>query len=333
MTFKPTPQEKLDEALALYEQYGHSIKRAAEAAGMPATTLRDRLRVIRDGPRKRNAPKALRQTSLYSRHFVVTDTQDKPGAPKDHLKWVGQAIVDYAPDVVVHIGDHWDMPSLNMHELPGSAFMEGQQFNEDIECGNRSWRTLFAPMYAEMEKTGWDPERHFTVGNHEDRADRFAAMNPRFRHLISTDKMRTEDFQRHKFGDIVDIGGVLYSHFFSNPHSGRAIGGTPQNRLNKICQSFVMGHVQGLEIGSKLTPTGKTMHGVVAGSCYLHRESYRGVHQKHFRGVVILNEVRDGDFCIMPLSLAYLCRKYENMELRAYMEGEHPDEDWSHLGD
>jgi hypothetical protein len=46
------------------------------------------------------------------RIFVVPDTQVKPDAPIDHLLWAGRYAVDRKPDVVVFIGDHWDMPSL-----------------------------------------------------------------------------------------------------------------------------------------------------------------------------------------------------------------------------
>jgi hypothetical protein len=39
----------------------------------------------------------------------------------------------------------------------------------------------------------------------------------------------------------------------------------------------------------------------------------------HWRGVVVLNEVRDGQFCEMPLTLDYLCRKYEHMSVARYL--------------
>jgi hypothetical protein len=42
------------------------------------------------------------------------------------------------------------------------------------------------------------------------------------------------------------IDGVHYSHYFSNTHSGKPIGGSIDNRLNKIGHSFVAGHEQGL---------------------------------------------------------------------------------------
>lgn len=65
--------------------------------------------------------------------------------------------------------------------------------------------------------------------------------------------------------------------------------------------------------------TGFIRHGIVAGSCYLHDEEYKGMANSHWRGIVVLNEVKKGEFCEMPLSLNYLCGKYEGVSLNRYM--------------
>ena len=79
--------------------------------------------------------------------------------------------------------------------------------------------------------------------------------------------------------------------------------------------------------------SGKTLYGLVAGSAYLHVEDYRGRQgQRHWRGIVVLNEVQDGEYDIMPLSLRYLCRRYEGMSLIDYMNKKYPNADnWDHL--
>jgi hypothetical protein len=114
--------------------------------------------------------------------------------------------------------------------------------------------------------------------------------------------------------------GVAYAHYFANPNTGKAIAGTISNRLSKIGASFVQGHQQGLMQGNVQYATGVTRFGIVAGSCYLHDEGYKGHANNHFRGVVILNEVKDGQFCEMALSLDYLCRKYEGTSLARFMQ-------------
>jgi hypothetical protein len=67
----------------------------------------------------------------------------------------------------------------------------------------------------------------------------------------------------------------------------------------------------------------------VAGSCYAHDEEYRGAQgQGHWRGIVVLNEVRDGDYCVMPLTLDYLCRKYEGIGLAEYLRKTEKDAEY-----
>lgn len=119
-------------------------------------------------------------------------------------------------------------------------------------------------------------------------------------------------------GQVV-LDGVVYAHYFAAVNTGRPIGGTAANKLNHIGESFVQGHVQGYEVGTKQYSTGRIRKGMVAGSCYLHDESYKGMANNHWRGIVILNEVNKGDYCEMPLSLDYLCRKYEGRSLGSYL--------------
>ena len=48
----------------------------------------------------------------YTTHFVIPDSQVTPDSPTRHLKAAGNFIVEHQPDVIVNIGDFWDMKSL-----------------------------------------------------------------------------------------------------------------------------------------------------------------------------------------------------------------------------
>ena len=85
------------------------------------------------------------------------------------------------------------------------------------------------------------------------------------------------------------VDGVAYAHYFAQPNTGKPISGTIQNRLAKIGDTFIHGHVQGLLQGNLQYATGRIRHGIVAGSCYLHDEDYRGHANAHWRGVLVLN--------------------------------------------
>lgn len=275
--------------------------------------------------------------STSRRHLLIPDTQTRKGVPLDHIPWVAQAIVDYAPDVVVHIGDHWDNPAFSMHDQKGSIRMEGARYEDDIAVGNQAFIDLGAPMFKEIKrqsrnKKGWDPERHFTFGNHETRLQRAIDADPKLVGVIGMHHMVTNGWKRHPFLKRLWLDGLVYSHYFQGQNSSFAISGTIDNRLNKIGESFVQGHQQGLLYGNRVYPTGKIRHGLVAGSCYLHKEDYKGSQgNTHFRGIVVLNEVKDGNYCLMPLTLAYLCKRYEGMDLMRYMKKRYKHDDWSHL--
>lgn len=252
-----------------------------------------------------------------TRHFIIPDTQVKPGVPTEHLRWCAQAIVDYKPDVVVHLGDHWDMPSLSGHERPGSKYAEGARFLDDIDAGNVGFDLIARPVKNEEDKLirnhekRWIPRKVYLFGNHDIRVDRAVSNEPKYEGVMTRAAMNTHGWERREFLDIVEIDGINYSHYFSQTHSGKAIGGSIDNRLNKIGSTFVQGHQQGFLYGTRQYPGKRRRHGLVAGSFYQHGEHYRDLQcQDEWRGVVVLNEVKDGDYCIMPLTLEYLRRKY-----------------------
>lgn len=251
------------------------------------------------------------------RHLIIPDTQVRPGVDTAHIDWAAQAIVEYKPDVIVHIGDHWDFPSLSSWNAPGSLEMENTRWQDDLDAGNEAFARLCAPMEAEQKRRvdghrkQWTPRKVFLTGNHEDRADRVSRSEPKWQGVIGSHKCETRDWERHPFLEIVEIDGISYSHYFANQHSGKPIGGSVENRLSRIGRSFVQGHEQGLLYGLKQFPGGLRRQGIVAGSYYLHDEGYRGLQcNGEWRGIVVLNECQNGTYDLMPLSLDYLRRKY-----------------------
>ncbi len=251
------------------------------------------------------------------RHLIIPDAQVKPGSDTTHVDWAAQAIVDYRPDVIVCIGDWWDFPSLNGHNEKGSLPVEGTRFTKDVEAGNAAFRRLCAPMQKEISRRitkhrkRWNPRKIFITGNHEQRADRVAINDPKWSGVIGSHLCETLDWERFPFLKSVDVDGVVYNHYFPNPLSGKPIGGTIVNRLNHIGRSFVQGHQQGFLYASKQYPD-HVKHGLVCGRFYRDHEDYRpeDVKNAEWSGIVVLNEVREGNYDIMPLSMGFLERRY-----------------------
>ena len=272
-------------------------------------------------------------------HVIIPDTQAKAGVPTDHLKWIGQYIVDEfhdEPIKIIHLGDHADMPSLSMYDK-GKKAMEGRRYKQDIEAANEAWRILnqaltdFNKNRRKTRHAKWNPERYILLGNHEDRINRAVSMDAQLEGVVTTDHL---DYERSgwkvtPYLQILWLDGVAYSHYFYNPMTGKPLGGNVEARLKSVGHSFTMGHQQTLAYGLRFV-AGKSQHGLVAGACYLHDEDYKGPQgNAHWRGIVVKHEVREGSYDPMFVSLDYLCRRYEKMPLVQFMKKKYPNVEYS----
>jgi hypothetical protein len=175
----------------------------------------------------------------------------------------------------------------------------------------------------------YKPEMHLTLGNHEFRINRAVESDAAMEGFMSVDDLGYEYFgwQVHPFLSIVTIDGIAYSHYFCNPLSGRPYGGMSMDtRLKNLGFSHIQGHQQVFLIGSRFLNNGRTIRGLVASSCYLHDEDYRGPQANgEMRAIFLLHEVHDGDYMLNEVSLDFLCRKYQGIPLWQFMKEKYPD--------
>jgi hypothetical protein len=258
--------------------------------------------------------------------LVIPDTQSKPGVPNDHFKWIGKYIADKRPDVVVHLGDHWDMPSLSSYDK-GKLAMEGRRYAEDIARGRADLAALKVPVKrSRSRRVLVEPKWILLRGNHEARITRAVEDNPHLEGTISLSDIDAPGWEMYDFLEVVNVNGVLFSHYFANPMTGRPIGGQAITRLKTLGHSFVQGHQQVLEFATRYV-AGRKQTGIVAGACYLHDETYMGPQgNHHWRGVLMLHEVREGSFDMMEVSLDYLCRRYEGMGVGEFLRANYPEQ-------
>lgn len=257
-------------------------------------------------------------------HLVIPDTQAKAGVPVAHLRWIGRYILDRKPDVVVHLGDHWDMPSLSSYDK-GKKSMEGRRYLADVAAGNEAFQLLNEPLNAynatrvRFKEKQWWPDRHLLRGNHEHRIVRAVELDAQLEGVIGLHDLQSPGWQVHEFLDPVDLHGVVYAHYFANRGTGKPLGGQALTRLKQLGHTFVQGHQQVLEVATRYV-LDKPQWGIVAGSCYLHHEDYLGPQgNHHWRGVIVLHQVEDGAFDPMFVSLDYLCRRYEGVPLQEFL--------------
>jgi len=251
------------------------------------------------------------------RHLVIPDTQVKPNQPIDHLRWAGQYAVDKKPDVIIHIGDHFDMPSLSAWDVGKKSF-EGRRYTDDIKAGIRGMEAFLEPIREEQKRLiknkhkQWNPRLVFCLGNHEQRIERAIEGDAKLEGLIGYDDLKLEDMGWEVYGflEVAVVDGIAYSHYFTSGVMGRPVS-SAKLLLSKKAMSCVMGHVQDRDIATMRRADGKPMLGLFAGIFYQHDESYLSPQTNgSWSGIWVLNEVDDGSCDFVPVSLNYLAEKY-----------------------
>lgn len=251
--------------------------------------------------------------------LVIPDAQVKPGTPTDHLKWLGQYIVDKRPDVIVNIGDFADMPSLSSYDVGKKSF-EGRRYKVDIEASRNAMVDLLNPLWLLQarqranKKAVYTPRMVLTLGNHENRINRAVENDPKLEGTIDIADLAYENcgWEVFPFLDVVVIDGVAFSHYFSTGTAGRPAS-TANAQLNKVHMSCIAGHQQGLQIATGKRADGALLTSIIAGSFYMHDEDYMGQQgNKHWRGALMLHGVEDGQFDLNLLPMRYLQDKYAN---------------------
>lgn len=248
-------------------------------------------------------------------HMIVPDTQVKPGADVSHLHWAGKYAAEKKPDVIIHLGDHWDMPSLSSYDV-GTKSFEGRRYRLDVDAGNYAMQVFLEPILQERNRLveghrqRWNPRLVFLLGNHEHRIERAVNKDPKLDGLLTYDDLDLQHWEVLPFLQPVLVDGVAYCHYFTSGVMGRPVPNA-KLMLQKKHMSCVMGHVQDRDIAFSRRADGTRMTGLFAGIYYQHDEEYLNPQTNgSWRGIWMLHEVSDGSFDEMPVSMMYLKKKY-----------------------
>jgi hypothetical protein len=233
------------------------------------------------------------------------------------MTWAGKYAAEKCPEVIVHLGDHWDMPSLSVYDVGKKAF-EGRTYMNDIKAGNDAMDAFMAPVTAEIERRKrrklklWKPRLVFLTGNHEERIERAINSDRKLDGLIGYHdfNLKQHGWEVYNFLEVVVIDGIAYSHYFTSGVMGRPVS-SPHLLLAKKHMSCVMGHVQDRAISYSRKADGSRVTGIFGGIYYQHSEEYLNPQTNgSWSGIWMLNEVVNGSFDEMPISLSYLRNVY-----------------------
>lgn len=250
--------------------------------------------------------------------LVIPDMQIKPGIDMTFVRCIGEYILKKRPDGVINLGDMADMESLSSYDK-GKRSFEGRRYKNDVECVITAQKILWEPINryndSVSEKRRYNPRKVFLAGNHEERGDRVTQVDPMLDGTIDIMKdLKLSEYwdEVHEFMKVVVINGVAFSHYFGSGVMNRACG-TAQQQLTKMHMSCISGHQPGRQTSTGRAADGRLITSIIAGSSYDYDLDYMGVQgNKHWRGVIMLHNMRNGEFDEVYVPIEYLKNKYAN---------------------
>lgn len=248
------------------------------------------------------------------RILVIPDAHARPNNSTKRFEALGNYIAEQRPDKVVCIGDWADMGSLCSYDK-GHKSAEGRRYSEDIEAANLALGLTMGRVNAGYRSSRKKkPSFYVTGGNHENRITRAADLDP-----IMHGTIRLDDIRFKQSGwDVVPflkplvLDGIVFQHYFTSGVMGKPIGGVNHARalVTSTLQSCVCGHSHLRDFWETTRPDGKKVFGLVVGCFDEGAHEYTTEQKRWWSGLVMLNEVEDGQAEPHFLSLQYLKEKY-----------------------
>jgi hypothetical protein len=251
-------------------------------------------------------------------YLVIPDPHSHPNHSNDRADWIGKFILDRKPDVVVNMGDTWDLPSLSSFDK-GKASFNGANYEKDMNAGLDFQDRMWHPMKASKKK---QPHKVFLEGNHERRLNKVLEYEPHLageRYGISYSNFQLE----HYYHDVVYYNGgtpgiytiddISFAHFFVSGLMGRPIGGDHHaaSLLAKNYSSCVAAHSHTVDWAVRSGSNGKKIMGLVAGVYQDYVSGWAGnVNNLWWQGVVYLRNVEAGVYDPEFISIEALRRVY-----------------------
>lgn len=248
-------------------------------------------------------------------HLIIPDSHAHPHHHNRRADWVGELIADVRPDVVVHIGDSADMPSLASYDKGKKSF-QGRTYRADINAHTDFQERLWHRVRRRKKSL---PRSVFCIGNHEQRIARAIEYQPELEGAIGYHDLELSkwyDEVVHYEGGTpgtITIDGVTYAHYFVSGVMGRAIGGEhPAHSLvRQQLGTCVAGHLHTSNWVNRQGVSGNRVHGLLVG-CYIdYRPDWAGkIYDLWWRGAVVLRNVENGDFDPQFISVDALKKEY-----------------------
>jgi hypothetical protein len=243
-------------------------------------------------------------------HLIIPDSHAHPDFHNKRYSYLGHLIRDIRPDVVVDIGDFFDMPSLCSYDKGKKSF-EGRRYKDDIEAGLDAQERIYGITRSAKKKL---PRFVRCLGNHEHRISRAIELDPVLEGTIGLSDLQSREYgwEQHDFNTPVSVDGVLYSHYFVSGVAGRACP-SAANLLAKNLSSCTMGHNHTFDYKTANTADGRRLHSLFCGVYQDYDSDYAGQANEIWdRGVVIKRNVEAGNYDLEWVSLKRIEEAYRD---------------------
>lgn len=248
-------------------------------------------------------------------HLVIPDSHAHYKFNNNRADWLGALINDIRPDVVIHLGDSADMPSLASYDK-GTRASIGRTYRADVDSHLDFLDRTFSPIRKLKKKL---PHRVFLVGNHEQRIEKALDASPE---LIGTISMRDLQLEEN-FNEVVyyDGGtpgvycadGIHYAHYFVSGLMGRPISGEHHaaSLIRSQLASSTQGHSHLCDYSVRTRADGKKIQGLIAGVYQDYDAPWAGrSNALWWRGIIIKRNVEDGVYDPEFISMEALRKEY-----------------------
>lgn len=252
-----------------------------------------------------------------STHLVIPDAHAHPSYHNDRADLLARLIIDIKPDVVINLGDQFDMPSLSGYDKGKRSFV-GRSYKLDIDSGLEFSERLWEPVRATKKKL---PYRIYLEGNHEHRIEKALDLNPELDGTIGF-----ADYDLDRYYDevvryegstpgIVNVDGINYAHYFISGVMGRPISGEhpAYSLVAKLGDSVTAGHLHTTDYSVRTGVDGTKRHGLVAGCYFDYNSDWAGsANNLYWRGVIVKRNVNNGMYDPEWISIDQLKKEYDN---------------------
>lgn len=253
--------------------------------------------------------------------LLVGDPHASPDTDNNRFDYLGNMILELAPDMVVCMGDFGDMGSLSSYDRGKRAF-EGRRYRLDIEAVHDALKRINKPLedYNRQKKSIRKAQRSLPIkkmlyGNHDMyRIERAINASPELEGVLDVKDLRYEEYgwQTYPFKQPVEIEGIWLNHYFPSGVKGEAISGfaVANSLLQKNFASSIVGHSHLFDYAIRKRPDGQSIIGLSTG-WFGEKPTYEDATESlWWSGLIYLRDVKSGVFDIEQYSMERIKRLY-----------------------